>query len=180
MTKFSKVEVLLFYLKNPKYHQISLCWMSLWWVSLCWVTWYHHLSLPIMSRYKVCCRGAQHITGDNPKSCLGRVFNFKLGCFAQQQHESTRYPQPLLELNTRSRLGQLGWSLYMSNSRLINTPTHPKKYVCKYIKSINCSHAQRKNMFASMQKLVNRAVLRPFLWHALRARRFSIKILLFI
>jgi hypothetical protein len=25
--------------------------------------------------------------GREPKSCLGRVFNFKLGCFAQQERD---------------------------------------------------------------------------------------------
>jgi hypothetical protein len=31
--------------------------------------------------------GSTISNGREPKSCLGRVFNFKLGCFAQQKHK---------------------------------------------------------------------------------------------
>ncbi len=31
--------------------------------------------------------GSAISNGREPKSCLGRVFNFKLGCFGEQKHE---------------------------------------------------------------------------------------------
>jgi len=31
--------------------------------------------------------GSAISNGREPKSCLGRVFNFKLGCFDEQKHE---------------------------------------------------------------------------------------------
>jgi hypothetical protein len=49
-----------------------------------------------------------------PKSCLGRVFNSKLGCITALLSKcSARMPQPLLELKTRPRARPVSLSLSM-------------------------------------------------------------------
>ncbi len=48
--------------------------------------------------------GSTISNGREPRSCLGRVFNFKLCLFALLQNKSTAHVQPLLELKTRPRL----------------------------------------------------------------------------
>jgi hypothetical protein len=39
-----------------------------------------------------------------PNSCLGRVFNFKLACFASYQQKWTVLVQPFLEMKTWPRV----------------------------------------------------------------------------
>jgi hypothetical protein len=47
--------------------------------------------------------GSGKIYGREPKSCLGRVFNVKVGHFASKQHKCIAHMQPLLELKTWPR-----------------------------------------------------------------------------
>ncbi len=48
-----------------------------------------------------------------PKSCLGRVFNFKLDSFASYQHK-----RPLLELKTRPRCSEVMDKLRLTGQNL--------------------------------------------------------------
>ena len=52
-------------------------------------------------------------SGREPKSCLGKVFNFKLGYFASQQNKGFAHMQPLLELKTRPKFYPANCSLSM-------------------------------------------------------------------
>ncbi len=58
-------------------------------------------------------RGNAKVNGREPWSCLGRVFNFKLGHFASKQHKCIAHMQQLLELKTRPRFFPVNWSLSM-------------------------------------------------------------------
>jgi hypothetical protein len=58
----------------------------------------------------------QYQMGENLKSCLGRVFHFKLGSFASKQQKWLGYIQQLLELKTWPRFYSVNWSLSMENS----------------------------------------------------------------
>ncbi len=58
--------------------------------------------------------GSTVTSGREPKSCLGRVFNSKLGCIAALLSKClARMPQPLLELKTRPRARPVSLSLSM-------------------------------------------------------------------
>ncbi len=48
-----------------------------------------------------------------PRSCLGWVFNHKLGSFTWKQHKCTACKRPLLKLKTRPRFRPVVWSLSM-------------------------------------------------------------------
>jgi hypothetical protein len=62
------------------------------------------------------CSGRAKANGREPKSCLGRVFNFKLGCFDMWSIAWYRQGRPDLELKTWLRCcpvnltGQIGSS----------------------------------------------------------------------
>ncbi len=47
--------------------------------------------------------GSVKANGSEPKSCLGRVFNFKLDCFVMYAIERHIQAHPSLELKTRPR-----------------------------------------------------------------------------
>ncbi len=51
--------------------------------------------------------------GREPKSCLSRVFNFKLDCFVMCTTEWRIQAHPSLELKTRPRFCPVSWSLSM-------------------------------------------------------------------
>ncbi len=59
--------------------------------------------------------GSAKANGREPKSCLGRVFNFKLDCLASQQNKCMADMQSLLELKTRPRFCPVNWILSMLN-----------------------------------------------------------------
>ncbi len=69
-------------------------------VGLC--TGDHKILMSRLQASLVCqSAGSLKANGREPKSCLGRVFNFKLGHFASKQHKCMAHMQPLLELKTR-------------------------------------------------------------------------------
>ncbi len=47
---------------------------------------------------------AMNTLGREPKNCLGRVFNFKLGCFVDKDVPKLVGEWPHLELKTRPRI----------------------------------------------------------------------------
>ncbi len=47
--------------------------------------------------------GSAITNGREARSCLGRVFNFKLGSFVSKKYNSMACTQPLLKLKTRPR-----------------------------------------------------------------------------
>jgi hypothetical protein len=47
--------------------------------------------------------GSAITSGREPRSCLGRVFNLKLGCFVSEKCNCRACTRPLLELKTRPR-----------------------------------------------------------------------------
>ncbi len=55
--------------------------------------------------------GSAISNGREPRSCLGRVFNIKLGSFVSKQLNWVAHTQPLLELKTRPRFRPDSWSL---------------------------------------------------------------------
>ncbi len=57
--------------------------------------------------------GSAIYNGREPRSCLGRVFNIKLGSFDSKQLICMSQTQPLLELKTRPRFCPASWSLSM-------------------------------------------------------------------
>jgi len=57
--------------------------------------------------------GSAISNGREPRSCLGRVFNIKLGSFVSKQLNCMSQTQPLLELKTRPRFCPASWSLSM-------------------------------------------------------------------
>ncbi len=48
-------------------------------------------------------RGSAISNGREPRSCLGQVFNIKLGSFVSKKLNCMSHTQPLLELKTRPR-----------------------------------------------------------------------------
>jgi hypothetical protein len=65
---------------------------------------------------KVCCKlkpGSVKANRREPKSCLGWVFNFKLGCFVICTTAWPLQARPSLELKTRPRLCPVSLSLSM-------------------------------------------------------------------
>jgi hypothetical protein len=54
------------------------------------------------AKYVLCyVVGSMKANGREPKSCFGRVFNFKLTHFVLKQHKCIALMQALLELKTR-------------------------------------------------------------------------------
>ncbi len=43
-----------------------------------------------------------------PEDCLGRVFNFRVGCFCHECNRKANTSTPILELKTRPRLAEAG------------------------------------------------------------------------
>jgi hypothetical protein len=58
--------------------------------------------------------GSVKVNGREPKSCLARVFNFKLGCFVMCTIARPIHAWPSLELKTRLRFSPIRLSLSMS------------------------------------------------------------------
>ncbi len=62
--------------------------------------------------------GSAITNGREPRSCLGRVFNFKLGCSVSEKCNCTACTRPLLELKIQPRFCPVSWSLSMQRVKL--------------------------------------------------------------
>jgi len=58
--------------------------------------------------------GSAVANGREPTSCLGRVFNFKLGSFVSKRCNCMACTRPLLGLKTQTRFRRISWSLSMA------------------------------------------------------------------
>jgi hypothetical protein len=58
--------------------------------------------------------GSTNANGNDPKSCLGRVFHFKIGRFVVQKDVHSANARPYLKLKTRPRFFLHSFSLSMS------------------------------------------------------------------
>ncbi len=91
----------------------------------------------------------QYLMEENIKVVLGQVFNFKLGCFAPQQHKRMLQIQPLLELKTPSRFRPVNWfvrHLVLSNGWVISLG----------LRSLTLNSLQHKDIKAgSPEKIAN-------------------------
>ncbi len=65
--------------------------------------------------------------GREPESCLGWVFNFKLGCFNLQQRKCTACTRPYLKLKNQARFCPVSWSCPW----LVSFTFSAKSYNCK-------------------------------------------------
>ncbi len=62
--------------------------------------------------------GSAKANGREPKSCLGRVFNFKFGCFVMCTVACPIQARPSLELKTRPRFRPVSLSLTMTTIKV--------------------------------------------------------------
>jgi len=68
--------------------------------------------------------GSAITNGREPGSCLGRVFNFKLGSFVSKKYNSKARTQPLLKLKTQPRFCPVSSSLSMTLRNLSTATMH--------------------------------------------------------
>jgi hypothetical protein len=78
--------------------------------------------------------------GREPKSCLGRVFNSKLGCIATPGSKYMVCMQPLLKLKTRPKARPVSKSLSMIDAMVEFSFMHVIYSCCKEVFRGHCKH----------------------------------------
>jgi hypothetical protein len=80
--------------------------------------------------------GSAITNGREPRSCLGRVFNSKLGCIATPGSKCMECMQPLLKLKTRPKAHPASLSLSMVD-------TFFRRDSCQFILSVGRESLER-------------------------------------
>ncbi len=88
----------------------------------------HILQRALLKKYiYISCAssGSAKANGREPETCLGRVFNYKLGCFNDVHVLIYVYACPYLQLKTRPRLSPVSYSLSMRQIQNIGVHLRP-------------------------------------------------------
>jgi hypothetical protein len=93
----------------------------------------------LITAFFVECGECQKVNGREPKSCLGQVFNFKLGCFCHEYNCVAQTNKPQLELKTRPLFCPLNLISYY-DIILLCSRIHLKWISCCY-----CAKTWRQN-----------------------------------